>query len=569
MYKNTPISQVEKVEKGSKHYYLDKGLSEAQKTAIDKILEMPLTAKEVIANVININAQAKGLPLPGITLRNAQIDPVLLSYVNPRFFIGDKPGLGKTVMSAGSYAYYCIQERKKGREPKKVIVVTVSSHVIGFAKEWESFGIKLLPLTKASQGIRRAFKNNDISDYDGVIINWDSLKTNGFLEHYLRHSDLYGYGVFDETSRLLNPRSSIYKVVNNLVNNYQGGLERVIFLNGSSFEKDIFDFYHQFNILQPKLIPTKSFLEERYIIRKGRNIYVNDVVTRNGTQSVEVVSRKIGEIEGYINQEELRDRLKYYYIARSKRDYSDDLPEHSYVLHPVEPTLAQLKALDERFIISSINSPATSDPSKKMTMGNSPKLQQIVAFADETSEDRPILYVYNREAQHTIKAELEKLGYKVGILNGGSGDALARNKIVTDFNNKKYDMLVFNIINAINLPTSSRILFYDIPMMPQTTNQIKGRIDRDNYTDKKFYDFFCYLYSPEMVNMVQLACFREYHSGKFTGQYENIYGMLVAQLARYVGNEAMDNIEKLVHKMYETNSDFDEITSEIRGVIGL
>lgn len=566
-------------------FYLDLDLTDTQKTILDKILnkDESLKVSESIPKVLNVFAKLRGKEIEEITLREPQVPPVMMSLVNPRFFIGDKPGLGKTVMSAGSYALYGITEMKKKRKPKKVIVVTVTTHILGFQKEWESFGIDLLPLTNGTDSMRRTLRNANLDDYDGVIVNWDGLKINGFLEHYLQHHEDYGFIVFDETSKLLNPDTDLYKSVNLITNSYQGGIERAIFLNGSSFEKDLFDFYHQFNILKPKLIPSKKFLEDRYIKRGGKSQFVHDYVQYGGVQTIELVKRSLGEIEGYRNQDELRKRLKYYYIARSKSDYSDDLPEHNYVLHPIELTHKQREVLAEHFLISKVNSPETSSeeldengnpvPSNstglKLTRQSSPKLNQLIEFADEVSEDRPIIYVFNTKAQETIKKELEKLGYKVAILSGKVTSTKKRNEIVEGFNNYEYDMLIFNIINAINLPTSNRILFYDIPTMPQTTNQIVGRIDRNNYEDKKFYDFFCYLDSPEMINLIKLSCFREYHSSKFTGQYVNIYGMLVAQLTKYIGNARMNEMQHIIDNMYETNKSFEEVTSLLENSLGI
>lgn len=550
-------------------FYLTGSLTFDEEVKLERLYKTPMDKMERTASILTELAEMRGKKISPIVLRTPQILPVLLSYVNKRFFIGDKPGLGKTVMSAGSYALYCMQELKRERKPKKIIVVTVSSHIIGFQKEWESFGLDLLPLVNGTQNIRRTLKNNDLNDYDGVILNWSGLSTNGFLDFYLEHHDEFQYAVFDETTTLLNPKSMTYQVVDEIVNNFQNGIERVLFLNGSSFKKDLFDFYHQFNILEPKLIPSKKFLEDRYIIRGGRNHYVNEVVNIGGAVSSEVVRRKTGAIESYRNQEELKKRLKYYYIARSKSDYSDSLPEHNYVLHPIELSTTQREQLKESFNISVINSPSTSNPNVKLTRSNSMKLDSIISFADEVSSDRPILYVYNRESQKVVVKELEKLGYKVGLLNGEITKSEERNKIVSDFNNKKYDMLVFNIINAINLPTSDRILFYDIPTMPETTTQIVGRIDRNNYEDKKFYDFFCYLDSPEMINLIKLSCFREYHSNKFTGQYVSIYGMLVAQLTRHIGDERMEEMQKVIDNMYESNQTFEEVTETLQNLVGI
>ena len=549
------------------NFYLEGNLNEKQTKLMDKILTM--TEKELsgIKRVIQANAKQKGVKSDEIVLRDAQVKPVLMSYVNPRFFIGDKPGLGKTVMSAGCYAYYQVQCRKRGIVPKRVIVVTESSHVVGFANEWRRYGINLLPLTKSSMGIERAFRNNDYTEFDGVITNWDGLKTNGFLAHYLEHAEEYGYGVFDETSKLLNPKAVLYKVVDNIVNTFGGGLKRAIFLNGSSYEKNIFDFYYQFGILKPKLIPSKSFLEDRYVVRGGRNVFMKDVVSRGNSMSIETVRRRTGDIVDYQNQEELRQRLQYYYMARSKEDYGSDIPVHSYILHGVELTSAQSKILDDSKNISLVNSPRTSDPDAKFTPATSPKLKEVVEFADTVAHDRPLIYVYNKESQKTMTQELKKLGYRVEMLNGDSGSSEMKSDIVDRFNEKKLDMLVFNVAKAVNIPTSDRIIFYDIPTMPQTTNQIKGRIDRNNYDTRKFYDFFCYLDSPEMINIIQLAYFREHHGNKFTGQVENVYAMLVHQLRTIYTNGEVEEIEKAIEKMEEDNLDFSDIKGDIEDLL--
>lgn len=552
-----------------KDYLLVGDLTGKQITLMDKILGLEESELKGVKKVIQKNSKDKGIKCDKIVLRDAQVKPVLMSYVNKRFFIGDKPGLGKTVMSAACYAYYQIQCRKKGITPKRVLVVTDSAHVVGFANEWKTYGINILPLTKSSVGIERAFRNNDWETYDGVITNWDGLKTNGFLEHYMENAELYGYGVFDETSKLLNPKAILYKVVDNIINNYGGGLGRTIFLNGSSFEKNIFDFYYQFNILKPKLIPSKGFLEGRYIVRGGKNVFMKDLVTRGNRMSIETVQRKTGEIVDYRNQEEFRDRIKYYYMARSKADYSDDLPQHSYILHGVEMTNSQHKILDEQKNISLVNSPRTSDKEAKFTFATSPKLKAVVEFADMVSEDRPLVYVYNKESQKTIAEELRKLGHRVEILNGDTGSSEDKAEIVDSFNEGSLDMLVLNVTKAINIPTSERIIFYDIPTMPQTTNQIKGRIDRNNYDTKKFYDFFCYLDSPEMVNIIDLAYFREHHGNKFTGQVENVYEMLVRQLYTIYTEGEVEEIEKVIKRMEEENLEFNDVREEIESLLSI
>lgn len=539
-------------------------LGEEQIAMMDKFSKYPIEKKESLRGIIPISASKFGRKGANIKLRDAQIDPIFYSYVNPRYFIGDSPGLGKTVMSAACYAYYKYQEFRNGRVPKKIIVVTEAAHVLSFSREWATYGINIMPLTGSSVGVNKALKkmNEDYDNYDGIILNWDGLKTNGFIEYYLDHSEEYDYGVFDETSKLLNSKSMLYKVTNAVINEYDSGLKHTIFLNGSSFEKSIYDFFYQFNILKPKLIPSKSFLDARYVIKGGKEIYMTDF------SSNKVVKRKFGTIVDYKNQAELKERLRYYYIARSKADYSSDLPEHSYILHSLELTEAQRKKLAKTKNMFAINSPKTSDPTASFTRKNSPKLDELLNFAVKVEDDRPMIYVYNKESQYTIKDELEKLGYRVGLLNGDCS-VEDKTETVTKFNNYELDMLVFNIQKAINVPTSNRILFYDVPTMPQETNQIKARIDRNNYTDKKFYDFFIYMESPEMINMARLAYFREHHGNEFTGQVENVYGMLVTQLVNQLEEEQATALGETFEWMYANKKEYKDIDSKVEDILNI
>lgn len=542
------------------------GLSEKQRATLDHFLGLSDESFQFLQPLLMENAAAKGKTINPVHLRLAQLRPVAMSYVNPRFFIGDKPGLGKTVMSAGCVALYQSQQRKKGLPVKKVLVVTDTSHVKGFAKEWASFGIPLMQLAGGKIGIDRTLKTHKLDDFEGIIINWDTLKTNRFIQFYAEHFDEFEIAVFDETSRLLNPKNTLYKVTNMIVNTYQGGIPRVIFLNGSSFEKNIYDFYYQFNILQPTLIATKTYLEENYVIREGRKAIQSDYVVQGGHMYVQHVLSHTGAIVEYKNQSVLRQKLQYYFLARSKKDYSKDIPTHSYILHLIEMTPAQKKLMQQSKVISKINSPATSNPKADMTRKTMPKLDFLLNHAVKVAEDRPLIYAYNIEAQHLIARELTDLGYRVAIINGEQSTIL-RDELITQFNNYELDMLVFNIRKAVNIPTSDRIILYDIPTMPQQTIQLAGRIDRDNYDKGKFYDFLCYLNSPEMENIVRLAYFRETQSSAFTGQQEDVYKTLQTQLQHVINADNLIKAHEILLQLEEGIISYSEIQQELDQLI--
>lgn len=558
---------LELLDKSDESYYLKKDLNETQIKKIDAILNMPIENKMGIENVFIKSANIYNREHSNYKLYPAQIDPVLMAYINPRLFISDSPGLGKTIEAGGIYAYYRLQQLKNNLPVSKVIVVAETIHVLGFEKEWKNLGINLLPLHGGNAKIKKERAKFNSEDYDGIVINWDGLKTNEFVEFWLENYQQFNFGIFDETSCLRNPKSALFRATDNIVNKYQGGLERVVFLNGTPFEKDIYDYYYQFMILKPKLIPSKSWIDGRYVIKEGKEITLRETGLDGSRR---LVTRRTGEIVDYKNQEELKDRLKYYLIGRSKEDFSKSgsVPNHSYILHLSTLTREQKKILELNKNMSLINSPETSDSSAVLTVKTSPKLKDLLEFIPKVDSDRPLIYVENTKSQETIVKELELIGYRVGLINGYC-NVSEKDDIVTKFENRELDILVFNIKKSLSIKTSERIIFYDIPTMPQETLQISARIDRDNYDISKFYDFFCYAGSPEMVNIIQLAYFREQNSNKFTGKKVNIYQQLVNQLINHFGIEKMSEISSRIDTIYENNAEIKDVNKQVEDLLNI
>lgn len=370
--------------------------------------------------------------------------------------------------------------------------------------------------------------------------------------------------VCDETSKLRNPNSSITQTMDTIINEYEGGMDRVLFLNGTTFEKNIYDFYYQFNVLKPKIIRSKSWLNDRYVIKEQESIWSRD--SRGNARK-----RRYGKVVDYKNQQELKERLRYYFIARRKEDFSNTtLPEHEYDLHLVDMTDQQKDWLEESNNVTVINSPSTSmgEDGIETNRETTPKIQHVIDYAIEHEEDRPLIYVYNHDSIEAVRKELADKGYRVAVLNGETKKQ-DKSKIVQDFNNHELDMLVFNVQKAVSIPTSDRIIFYDIPTMPSATNQIKARIDRNNYTKVKHYDFFCYKESPEMVNLARLGYFREKHAGLFTGQNSNVYAQLIDQLNEFITEEQSRGLENTFEEMYKDNKEFKDVEKKVKDLLNI
>lgn len=524
-----------------KDFYLKGTLSDEDIVLLDKILEMKRVGS--LKRVIPESAELFGRSCEDVVLLDAQTIPVAMARVNPYLFIGDKPGLGKTIMGAAVYAHYrkrCFEDKKP---VGKLLVVTDNNHVRGIAYDFLRCGINLVPLYGGTVKIERDLKKFSLDDslVDGIATSWDSLRTNGFLLYYLDNAEKFYMGIFDETSILKNDKNNIYASVDEIAKNF----EQMVFLNASIFETCIFDMYNQLRILNPNIITTKKFIYDRYVIKGRRSWfeseYVKDAYGGVGVKRVQKFAYRVAD---YVNQEELKERLKYYYIARTKKDFSDELPSKTYRLHPVEMTgkmAKKLKVSSENYR-EILNSPTTLDKKETFNAKTVPKLGVVVDLFESIADERPVIYCFNTDAQVRIKGELRKKGYRVEIISGTENSGLEeRERVLKDFSDGYYDGIIINVAKAINIYGSDAMIFYDTPTNPQITYQIMGRIDRNNYKDKKTYHFLVYLDSPEMFNMVELAHFREEHGSKFTGQYEDVYKQLIMQIeANLAGEEVGD-----------------------------
>ena len=511
-------------------FYIQGDLPDENIAWIDKVLEMGKVDK--LKSILQDSAKLAGREcVQNIKLYDAQTLPVAMSLFNKTLFIGDKPGLGKTVMSAGAYALWRKKAIENGEDIGKLILVTDSSHVVGMTNEYRKYGIKLKPLYGGSVKIERATEGLDMTtdEWDGVATNWDSLKVNGFLFYYLDNQDYFTCGVFDETSAVKNNKNMLFENAKKIADN----LERKIFLNGSTFETSIMDIFNQFKVLNDSVLPLKKFLNERYVIQGKRSWYESQYDF--ATNRYKPVKRFAYRIANYTNQSELKERLKYFYIARSKKDFSKDLPLKTYILHPVEMTGIMAREMSESNSNYDVilNSPTTSDKSKKFTYKSVPKFEKLINLFESMAEERPVIYCLHRDSQKEIQNKLRNLGYRIGIINGEL-DSEEKQKELQKFEDKTYDGLIINVKKAISIFSSNAMIFYNVPTNSQATYQIMARIDRNNYKDSKQYHFLVYLESPEVMNMIELAHFREEHSGKFTGQEEDVYAQLIKQLENHL-----------------------------------
>jgi hypothetical protein len=75
--------------------------------------------------------------------------------------------------------------------------------------------------------------------------------------------------------------------------------------------------------------------------------------------------------------------------------------------------------------------------------------------------------------------------------------------------------------------------------------------------------------SPEMINMARLAYFREHHGNEFTGQVENVYGMLVTQLVNQLEEEQATALGETFEWMYANKKEYKDIDSKVEDILNI
>lgn len=557
---------------------LNKGLTDKEKKVLDTILQEDDDLLDKGRQVLVKSAEQIGRRHDNITLHRHQVIPILMMQVSKRVLNGFSPGIGKTYSSCGAYALYRMKQVSRGLDYSRLLVVTEGSHIKGMERDFNKGGVKLLPLSGGSIKVQRQLnkftkEGKRLEDeYDGLVISWDTLKTNAFLLYFMENAEKYKFGIFDETSSLMNKTTILYEVANNVINKYDKGMDNVMFLNGTVFSKNIYDIYNQMNVLNPRLLPSKRWVDDNYVVKDNKEIWKNELFNNKGKMMYRRTRTSHQEIVNYKNQEDFRAKIRYYYIQKNKSDIKDIIPENNYRLHmmPLTPKLRKIVDTEGALGVHKLNSPGTSSNGKdKLNRTHYPKFDYLINRMKETKSDRPVVYCLHRKSVSEIKKALEKEGFKTGVINGELSSE-EKDGVIQEFNTGKLDTVVFNIEKAINLPSSDRMIFYNIPTTPLSTNQIKARIDRNNYTTPKFYDFLCYEDTQEVGNIARLGFFRETHGKALTGQGDDkVYSTLVDQLKDFYSQEELETVGQKINSMYDNNLDWEDIEQDIYDVLGI
>lgn len=417
-------------------------------------------------------------------LRDYQTLGVAFMYFSPRSILGDGVGLGKTVEVAA-----LINFLKLRGECKRFLMAVETTALVQTQLELMRFtGLNVITLPSEKSKLTRAIKKIDFRNVDGIVIKHSALKSDTFsswLAHNINSDGtcrIFDVFILDESSVIKNIDTKTYSYTSNICNL----AKRVHFMNATTFETKLMDIYTQMDMINTYLLPPVSKINSRYCTY-GRTSYWKKV----GGKPKKCFNFTL---TGYKNQAEFKSRLGLCYFGRTKKDIGLDLP-HTYKVYTVEPTTKQMLAIEKGYRYGEVlNCPSLiEDIDIGTTVADVPKINRLVSLIEnEFSDDKVMVYVFHREAQVAIKAELEKIGRKVEILCGDTTDQMERYRIQNDFNTGDCDVILTNVKKSLNLYGGDVCIFYSVLTNPASMFQVAGRIDRN--VDDRIKTFILLLY---------------------------------------------------------------------------
>lgn len=413
------------------------------------------------------------------TLSDYQTIGVAFGFTAGNYINGDSVGTGKTVETAGIYNVTKSLANKQGFD-YKCLMLTEKTLVSQFRTEMVKFTGTFFQacLDAESKTLDKFIANNPYSEplkYD-VVGSHALIKAPKFLA-WLEQCRIYGKGfpfhtlVVDESS-LLGGKSTTQVVKSfKAISKY---FKKIIFLNATPFETNLNIFYNQLDLLDPKLLPTKTQFQSQYCVMRWMGSY----------------KKPTGK---YKNTEKFKELIRYYYFARTRRDNGAEMKNCKGGIIYSELSEIQKYWLPRTQLNRVVfDCPNYLDSSIEFCMENVPKLYSLSNLLNNEAadEDTILIFTYFKEAQKVLSEWLTNQGYSNKILNGDTKQK-ERDSIIRGFKNAEYRILITNVQKGLNFGSCNFCIFYSFDPNPSKMIQFEGRTTRSFDIENKNVYILC------------------------------------------------------------------------------
>ena len=371
---------------------------------------------------------------------------------NKRYVLADDMGLGKTTSTI-------ISALETGA--KKILIICPASLKINWQREIENYSKRSVYISEG--------KNFD-PNHDFVIINYDIIKN--FHDPKKKDDSQilranFDLVVIDEAHYIKNPQAQRTKLINDIVKR----VDRLWLLTGTPMTSRPIDYYNLLNLVDSPV--AKNWMA--YVIRYCEGY------------QFKVGARKVWNVMGASNLEELRDRTSNMVLRRLKEDVLD-LPDKI-----ITPVYLRLKSKKYEEVMGDYYNWYERNPeeSKSLTVQFTKltEVRQVIAdekilstieIAENIIEQGKKVIVFCNFT-NSLEKIVEHFGKSAVRLDGSMSKADRQNSVDRFQTDDKVKIFVGNIKAAgvgITLTAAEAVIMNDLSFLPSDHSQAEDRAYR-------------------------------------------------------------------------------------------
>ena len=371
---------------------------------------------------------------------------------NKKFILADDMGLGKTTSTI-------IAALETGS--KKILIICPATLKINWKREIENYSDRPVYISEGK---------NFSTDHDFVIINYDIIKN--FHDNKKKDESQIVFANFDlvvvdEAHYIKNPTAQRTKLINDIAKN----VDRLWLLTGTPMTSRPMDYFNLLSLVESPVAKNWMAYAIRYC----------------GGYQFSVGRRKVWNVTGASNLEELRDRTQGLLLRRLKENVLD-LPDKI-----ITPVYLKLKSKAYEDVMGEYYDWYDKNPeeSKSLTVQFTKltKVRQIIAdekiyqtieLAENIIEQgkKVIIFCNFTDSLNKICQHFGKTSVKVD----GSMSKIERQNSVDNFQeNEKIKVFVGNIKAAgvgLTLTAAEAVIMNDLSFLPSDHSQAEDRAYR-------------------------------------------------------------------------------------------
>jgi len=369
-----------------------------------------------------------------------------------RFILADDMGLGKTTATI-------IAALETGA--KKILIICPASLKINWQREIENY-------TDRPVYIAEGKKFSTESDF--VIVNYDILKNFHDMEKKgtsLLNQSEFELVILDEAHMISNPQAQRTKIINHFVKD----IKRVWLLTGTPMTSRPMNYYNLLNIIESPVAQNWMAYAIRYC--QGYQFMAG--------------KRKVWNVTGASNLEELRDRTSKQILRRLKEDVLD-LPDKI-----ISPVYLRLKSKEYEELMGEYydwfdnkkdeSSSLTVQFSKLMKVRKviaNEKTKQTIEFAENIIEQGKKVIIFTNFTD-TLQTIYQHFGKQAVYLDGSCSKPHRQNAVDEFQENDKIKVFVGNLKAAgvgLTLTAAEVVIMNDLSFVPAEHAQAEDRAYR-------------------------------------------------------------------------------------------